>query len=651
MVVNQLNPVLSIVAFLLITSLAASIGLFALGRLQVLTFSCRTVCFSITLGLGFLGTLLSWLSLARLFDIHVVLPTMVFLFLVFVRYGFRFLKNYFKQSDSLNRLRKSHITKSDLLLIGWFAAVLMLYFLGALAPSTGGDALWHNLAMPKVIATQSSFLDVWQLRIGPEHTETPKLVDHFYALGMLLGSDTISTLLNFLFLLVVLAIVLEFTFHHTNLHYALWSVLAVALMPVITHLGRESKLDLGLALFELSAVYCFYLFKTEGKLNWLLLASLFVGFALGVRYNALVLVIILTILLMYDVLNDRTLRLQWRKVLAAWVLPATAVAALWYIGNLVQYGNPLFPFYDSIIRALYPVGSFTAILHWSTIDTNYLDQFRVPMRGWFGWLYPFWFFSFNQPSRINTWSEMWGPLILSALPLMVLTRVFQETWVRWALVYVVLSYLFWVNQLHITRTFVGPLTVATVVAVIAILRTPIPYRYLLLSGLITLLLWSSLILLRGSYGCIPFAFGLESREAFLQRELPRVPIFPSLRMASFSYSLPDSSKVLLYNWSSGYYMKSYTCGLSRPASSPQDFLEILHEDRITHIYFNDYPEQRPSPNRPEADPILSTLIGTNRIECVFVDTVRPPSSMNTAEAMELYQGVTECTQYLYRVTD
>ena len=639
MIDNQLGLVSSTFVFLVISLTFTSIGLFLLRKLSLLDYNLQTILLSFSLGGGLFGVAISSLSLCGLFKMSFVLPLMLLLLFSCGSGGYRFYRDYFAIRSLNDRFKLQYQSRIDFAINGWLALIVILYFIAALSPEISGDPLSHNLSMPKAIAQSGSFLDIWKTGIDSPHTTAPKLVDHFYALGILFGSDTISSLLNFAFLITCLLAIFAFVRQYTDDATARWAVLAVSLMPVVIYSGTVRKLDLGMAMFELSAAYCLYLFCKQQKISWLIIASSFIGFALGARYNGLNSAALFTGLLLIYVYRQPPLRAQWQKILSAWILPATILSCLWYLANFILYGNPLFPFYDSIFH---PLTTDLVFEHWGGTVPNMMDSlgaFIIPMTGPFGWFKPLWHFSFYEGAASNVWT----PLILASFPLILSTRIHRERWVRYVLYYFTLSYILWSNQIHLTRTLISPLALMTALATIVFLRVNNILGHLLRFGLICLFVWSSLTLVRGTYGRIPYVLGIESREEFLEREISTIPNYPSLKMTLYANGLPAPSKVLLINAPHGYYLDQYLFPTHKYSTELElaDLLQQLSSDKVSHIFINTYNDTLPM-LIPEENPILSPLLNAEKLQKVLMDTVQyHPSS--------IFKDKRQWTQHFYEV--
>jgi len=640
MIDNQLGLVSSILVFLVISLTFTSIGLFLLRKLSLLDYNLQTILLSFALGGGLFGVAISCLSLCGLFKTSFVLPLMLLLLFSFGSGGYRFYRDYFAIRSLVDRLKLQYQGRIDFAINGWLALIVTLYFIAALSPEISGDPLSHNLSMPKTIAQSGSFLDIWKTGMDSVHTTSPKLVDHFYALGILFGSDTISSLLNFAFLITCLLAIFAFVRQCADDTTARWTVLAVGLMPVVIYSGTVRKLDLGMAMFELSAAYCLYLFSKQQKISWLIIASSFIGFVLGVRYNGLNSAALFTVLLLLYIYRQPPLRAQWQRILSAWILPATALSALWYLTNFILYGNPLFPFYDSVFH---PFTTDLVFEHWGGTSPDIMGalaaSFTIPTTGPFGWFKPLWHFSFYEGPASNAWT----PLILASFPLILSTRIHRERWGRYVLYYFTLSYILWLNQIHLTRTIISPLALMTALATIAFLRVNYKFGHLLRLGLVCLFFWSSLILVRGTYGRIPYVLGIESRVEFLEREISTVPNYPSIKMALYANGLPAPSKVLLVNAPHGYNFDQYLFPTHKYSAELElaDLLQQLSSDKVSHIFINTYNDTFPM-LIPEENPILSPLLNAEKLQKVLMDTVQyHPSS--------IFKDKRQWTQHFYEV--
>ena len=122
-----------------------------------------------------------------------------------------------------------------------------------------------------------------------------------------------------------------------------WAAALVLGHPLVAWLGTTAYVDLGLTLFTTLAAACLWSWAAERRRSWLVLAGVFLGFALGTKYIGLFAAGLLG-------LASLALAVRRRDALAPCLLAGTAaaVAAPWYARNAWTTGNPLFPFHPEL---------------------------------------------------------------------------------------------------------------------------------------------------------------------------------------------------------------------------------------------------------------------------------------------------------------
>lgn len=238
----------------------------------------------------------------------------------------------------------------------FFAVVYALHIgvvlLLASVPPVSRDALSHHLALPKLWVTEGGIHDTPDIVFS----YYPQLVDLLYTLPLMLGHDIAAKYIHFLFALLTAGIVFLFVRRRLGAAWAACAGLMFLTIPVILKLSVSVYVDLGLIFFSAASLFAVVLwFEGPGRIKWLLVAGVASGLALGTKYNAMVPVFVLGLLLPFFFLrtggsrNSDQLRSVGYGALFAAV--ALLVFSPWMIRNYNLTGNPLYPLAQGVFPA------------------------------------------------------------------------------------------------------------------------------------------------------------------------------------------------------------------------------------------------------------------------------------------------------------
>ncbi|CAN5688506.1 hypothetical protein BH11ARM2_BH11ARM2_09990 [soil metagenome] len=211
---------------------------------------------------------------------------------------------------------------------------VLLSLIGALSPAdtVEWDSLAYHLAVPKI------WLEAGQMTYVPyiHHSNFPLSVDGLFVWGLAWGGEIGAKLFSpafFLYGLVAIAGLARWKYGGVA---GRWAALAYAATPLAIWLSGTAYIDVAHGLFAGLGLALLFLAPER----WLA-AGILLGFAAGSKYTGLQ-----TILIGGLVALPVARKANLRPVLLALAL-GVAVGAPWYVRNIVQTGNPVFPFFYS----------------------------------------------------------------------------------------------------------------------------------------------------------------------------------------------------------------------------------------------------------------------------------------------------------------
>lgn len=542
-----------------LTAIAAGAGRKALRALKV-KCACwvEEAILSVSLGYGILAYLGWGIGLAGWLYRPVVYGLMGVVAAVCWR-DLRWLANPAAIRKAFPRWPES---KTSSLLVVLLLLCVAFNFVGTLAPVSSSDALTYHFAAPKIWLRQHTITEIpsdWL-------TYQPLSVEMLYLLGMGLLNDVLGSLFHWMFgVLIVVALVIFCKRHFEDAD----PLLASAIFYVSALVAWESTsgfIDLGLALFSLLCIHAFYNWMgKEDETRWLLVSGLFAGLAAASKYTGAVLPMLLFLVLAVSAPRRRK-RFAGLRLLALFWVPAALVVLPWYLKNLVQTGDPLFPF----LTALRGRGDYAQVLGEIAgqygFGKGWRDLLLVPFR-----------LTFQGRAFDN--GEFLGPLYLGFLPLsLLLLKRSEAVRVAW---FLMLGYfLIWFRAEQISRFLLPILPLAATgcaLGVTVATRNRIVPHFLKNAVIFTALGFGCLATILYTFQFIPVVVGEESRESFLMR---KARFYPDIRW--MNQNLPLNARVL-FGTREGYYLdRDYIKGdLDMP---PAEFGQWLGQNRISYIF-------------------------------------------------------------------
>jgi hypothetical protein len=586
-----------LLTWLAISAVATAFGSWMTRRLtyrsllERLTFSAGLglAAFSfLTLGLGFVGLLYRWL------------------FWVLLIVGGLLLWREFR---NLGRaLRQARFPRPrgtwQLLLNLFIAATLFLTLTTALLPPTAWDSLVYHLVGP------DRYLAAHRLtyEFDNYYLFFPSFVEMLFTAGMALRSDVVPRLIHFGYLLLTLGTLGAFAARHWERRLGLLAIALFVSIPTAVQIATWSYVDLALTFYSFAALYALLNWLPPAKstssspgdnqsasVGWLLLAGLFGGAALSIKYTGVLTLAVLGAVLLWSTFRGRlpARRLFWSGFVVAGL--ALVVAAPWYVKNTIVAGNPLYPL-------------IWGGREWNEIDTRWLLTLGQEMSLLDLLLLP-WTLTVVGTQGTAAYDATFSPLFLALLPLLLVVphraRDLGEL-----LLAAVIGYGFWLLNGAVTYgRFVLPgrfllpifvplsLVCAYNLNAVNIWDRPAFSLQRVLKMVIGLTLLVGLVgqmLLTLGLNPWPYLLGQQSRDDYLDAyvsqhfhqtitylnqnltDLDRVLFIWEPR--SYGCQVPHRADVLLDNFPQ--LMARYT--------SPEDILAGLQDEGFTHILVNEY---------------------------------------------------------------
>ena len=463
-----------------------------------------------TLGLGMLGTLVFAVGVAGGLYRWVGYLLLVALALPVLPETWSLIGSI---SAASRRLRPSSIPWL------WLFTGLMglMALVRALLPPTGWDALAYHLQDPRL------YLEAHRLIGVPEnfYLNWPAQVEMLFTWGMLLKSDILAKLFHWSFWLLIAAMHYALGRRSAGARVGRWAVALWAAIPLAGELAGLAYVDLGLTAYVLAGFYAFIGWTESRHDGWLVLCSLFMGFAMSTKYTAVTWSALLMLLIVYHARRHHRSDVRWiLRRTAVFTATASLVVLPWLVKNWLVTGNPVYPF---LFGGVGWDATLEAWLYWpgQSYSHNILDYVALP-----------WLMTVLGIGGTASFSATIGPLMLLLTPLVFLFLGRQRA-VNYGLALVVAQYAFFAvmiwRYLYLTQTrlLMAVFPFLCLVAAYALDKLPLwDHRTLRLSWVVGVVVSFVLILtlLMEGYAFLaarPLAplLGLESSGDYLARRL------------------------------------------------------------------------------------------------------------------------------------
>jgi hypothetical protein len=242
---------------------------------------------------------------------------------------------------------------------------IMLAVIGSIivlswVPPVSRDALTHHLAVPKLFLQQGAICEIPDVIFS----YYPMNLDLLYMIPLYFGNDIIPKFIHFAFALLTAWLILVYLRRRLPFVWAAGGAIFFLTLPIIVKLSITVYVDLGLVFFSTASLMSLFKWiENRFQLKYLIVSGLCCGCALGTKYNALILLFLLTafVPLLYihrakpgseskgELSGRRKLSHHMQAVGSGilFCLIALIVFSPWMIRNYIWTANPVYPLYNS----------------------------------------------------------------------------------------------------------------------------------------------------------------------------------------------------------------------------------------------------------------------------------------------------------------
>lgn len=234
-----------------------------------------------------------------------------------------------------------------LLLLALFIATILL----ASVPPVDRDALTHHLFVPKLWLKHGGIYEIPEIHFS----YYPMNLDLLYMIPLYFGNDIIPKYIHYCFALLTGLLLYRHLKKRLGMGYGLLGALFFLSVPIIVKLSITVYVDLGVVFFTTASLLLLFHWAEKNFLPpYLILAGLCCGLAAGTKYNGLIGVVVLTLLvpMLYQQSATRERQSNGKALLWGVVFAVATLASFspWLIRNHAWTGNPIYPLHNSLFQ-------------------------------------------------------------------------------------------------------------------------------------------------------------------------------------------------------------------------------------------------------------------------------------------------------------
>ena len=252
----------------------------------------------------------------------------------------------------------------EITLLVLLAAMIAMIVVLAGVPPVSRDALTHHLAVPKLYLQNGGICEIPAIKFS----YYPMNLDLLYLVALYFKNDIAAKYIHFGFGLLTAWLIYGYLVKRLSRVWALLGALFFLSLPVIVKLSITVYVDLGLVFFSTASLMAvFRWIESRFDFKFLLLSAVCCGLAMGTKYNGLLTLFILTVMVPLvfisrskEVSNaekqasqrDAT-KIQLKAVGfgAGYCIIALLVFSPWMIRNFIWKGNPIYPLYQNVFTS------------------------------------------------------------------------------------------------------------------------------------------------------------------------------------------------------------------------------------------------------------------------------------------------------------
>lgn len=274
---------------------------------------------------------------------------------------------------SFYKLFERDVPVFNKLVILFIFTAIAATFIGALMPPLGNDSLAYRMAQVRIYA------DSHRVSYVPFSRESlwPNLTEMLFTFGLVMGSDILVKIFAWSFGIVS---ALAVFFVSKRLFSGAAAIVAAAmflLTPAIFSQMTYAYVDIPMALYSFLFLAAFIRFTKKNDLRWAVLAGIFAGFVMSVKYSGVIVMGSMAMVALYSMVKAGDKKVFF-KGLAVMAVFCFMFSFSWYFRAFIVKGNPVYPYLPDVFSgngwyrnaeglvgsAFSPLGAF--LIPWDT---------------------------------------------------------------------------------------------------------------------------------------------------------------------------------------------------------------------------------------------------------------------------------------------
>lgn len=260
---------------------------------------------------------------------YIVLGTAIFILLTYYQLQRNFsLLQWYQQFATFSVFEK--------ICVGLLALQIFINLIGALGPEIAYDAVWYHLTIPRIWLLEEK---IFFIPYGPfSYSLLPKLLDMFYVAALAISNEIVAKAIHWFFGILSGIVTYRIARHFTNRKYALLATIIFFSNLVVGWQSITAYIDLGRTFFEGLALLALLQATKNDSNKWRYVCAAMLGLAILSKLIALMSLVAVFLIFIYQ---------QKYRTAVSSILIALSIPVAWLALNFMQTGNPIYPVFSA----------------------------------------------------------------------------------------------------------------------------------------------------------------------------------------------------------------------------------------------------------------------------------------------------------------
>lgn len=279
------------------------------------------------------------------------------------------IKKIFFRIKELNFLEK--------FLISAALVFFIISFISLFIPLDGMDVLTARMNTPKRYLINHGFLSLPHSLAS----NLPMSTEMLFLFGLTIGSDIISRFFVWVIAILLYLLIIDISKYYFDLKTGVVAASIILCTQTFNAQSFIPLIDLNLALFILLSIRHLLLYFEKKELKSLVLFSIFSGVSISIKFNGIIFIAFLVILLIYNSIKNKNP--QFKYVFMCAIIIFMFIVP-WNIKSYLFTNNPIYPYFSDLFNlnppynALKEFNPYAINLNNICIKQKILDFFLYP---------------------------------------------------------------------------------------------------------------------------------------------------------------------------------------------------------------------------------------------------------------------------------